>query len=60
MLKFIKRIIVVIILVILFAGTILAYRGYQVYREALNKISVADKVAEIKQEENYTEFKELP
>ena len=60
MLKFIKRIIFVIILVILFAGTILTYRGYQVYKEALNKISVADKVAEIKQEENYAELKELP
>ena len=51
MLKFIKRIIIVIILVIAFAGTILTYKGYQVYKEALNKISVADKVAEIKQKE---------
>lgn len=60
MLKFIKRIIIVIILVIAFAGTILTYKGYQVYKEALNKISVADKVAEIKQKENYAELKELP
>ena len=60
MLKFIKRIIIVIILVILFAGTILAYRGYQVYKEALSKISIADKVAEIKQEEDYAELNELP
>lgn len=60
MLKFIKRIIIVIILVILFAGTILTYRGYQVYKEALNKISVADKVIEIKQEEDYAELNELP
>ena len=60
MLKFLKRIIIVIILIILFAGTILTYKGYQIYKEALKKISVADKVAEIKQEENYAELKELP
>ena len=39
MLKFIKRIIIVIILVILFAGTILTYKGYKIYKEALNKIA---------------------
>lgn len=60
MLKFIKRIIIVIILIILFAGTILTYKGYQIYKEALNKISVIDKVAEIKKEKNYAELKDLP
>lgn len=60
MLKFIKRIIIVIILVILFAGTILTYKGYQIYKEALNKISVIDKVVEIKKEKNYAELKDLP
>ena len=60
MLKFIKRIIIVIILVILFAGTILTYKGYQIYKEALNKISILDKVAEIKEKDNYAELKELP
>ena len=60
MLKFLKRIIIVIILVILFAGTILTYKGYQIYKEALNKISVLDKVAEIKEKDNQAELKELP
>ena len=60
MLKFIKRIIIVIILVILFAGTILTYKGYQIYKEELNKISVIDKVVEIKKEKNYAELKDLP
>lgn len=58
--KVIKRIIGFIILVVLFAGAILTYQGYTIYREALDKISVKDKVAELQAEENYTKFEDLP
>ena len=60
MLKFIKRVIMAVILVIIFAGAILTYKGYEMYKTALNEISVADKVSEIKKEENYTEINDLP
>ena len=60
MLKFIKRVIIAVILVIIFAGVILTYKGYEMYKTALNEISVADKVSEIKKEENYTELNDLP
>ena len=43
--KVIKRIIIFVILVVLFAGAILTYQGYTMYKEALDKISVKDKVA---------------
>ena len=58
--KIIKRIILVIILVVIFVGTILTYKGYTIYKEALDKMSVADKVTQIKSDENYTELKDLP
>lgn len=58
--KVIKRIIGFIILVALFEGAILIYQGYAMYREALDKISVKDKVAELQAEENYTKFEDLP
>ena len=58
--KVIKRIIILVILVVLFAGAILTYQGYTMYREALDKISVKDKVAELQQQENYTKFEDLP
>ena len=58
--KVIKRIIIFIILVVIFAGAILIYQGYDMYREALDKISVKDKVAELQTEENYTKFEDLP
>jgi len=58
--KVIKRIIILVILVVLFAGAILTYQGYTMYREALDKISVKDKVAELQAQENYTKFEDLP
>ena len=58
--KVIKKIIIFIILVVLFTGAILTYQGYTMYREVLDKISVKDKVEELRAEENYTKFEELP
>lgn len=58
--KVIKRIIIFIILIILFAGAVLTYQGYTMYKQALEEISVIDKVAELRSEENYTKFEDLP
>jgi len=58
--KVIKKIIIFIILVVLFAGAILTYQGYTIYKEALDKISVKDKIDELRAEENYTKFEDLP
>lgn len=58
--KILKNIIVVVILILLFIGTVLVYQGYTMYKEALDKISVKDKVAQIETGENYTQLEELP
>ncbi len=58
--KIIKRIILVIILIIVFIGAILTYKGYTLYKQALDEISVADKVAEIKEKKNYTKLEDMP
>ncbi len=58
--KVVKKIISIIILVIIFVGTILTYKGYTIYRESLDKMSVAEKVEQIKSDENYTELQDLP
>ena len=58
--KVIKKIIIFIILVVLFAGATLTYQGYTMYKEALDKISVKDKVEELRAEENYTKLEDLP
>lgn len=58
--KVIKRIIIFVILIVLFAGGILTYQGYTMYKQALDKISVKDKVTELQAQENYTQFEDLP
>lgn len=58
--KVIKRIIIFIILIILIFAGLLTYKGYTLYKEALDKISVKDKVEEIKSQENYTTIDQMP
>ena len=58
--KLIKRIILLLIIVIAIAGGVLAYKGHKIYKDVLKKTSVADKVTQIKSQENYTELKDLP
>lgn len=58
--KVIKRIIIFVILIVLFAGAFLTYQGYTMYKDALDKISVKDKVAELQAQDNYTKFEDLP
>lgn len=58
--KLIKRLLLIIIFAIIIAGGVLAYKGHNIYKEAIEKTSVADKVAEIKGKENYTELKDMP
>ena len=58
--KLIRRIILLLIIVIAIAGGVLAYKGHKLYKDVLEKTSVADKVTQIKSQENYTELKDLP
>ena len=58
--KVIKKILIFVILIVLFAGAFLTYQGYTMYKEALNEIGVKDKVAELQAKENYTKFENLP
>ena len=58
--KLIKRIILLLIIVIAITGGVLAYKGHKIYKDVLEKTSVADKVTQIKNQENYTELKDLP
>ena len=48
MIKFIKRTLLFILIVALIAGGFIVYQGHQVYKNALNSISLADKIEKIK------------
>lgn len=58
--KVILTIIIAIILVAVIVGSILIYKGHEMYKKALDEISVKDKVEEIKSDENYVTIDQLP
>ena len=59
--KFFRNIFLLILMIIIVVGGYFTYEGYDLYRQALNEISVEDKVKEIKSEkENYTEIEDMP
>ena len=58
--KVIKNIIFVVIVVSISIGLLVVGNGYDMYKQAIEQISVEDKIAEIKDKENYTNFSELP
>ena len=55
--KVIKRILIIILLIIIFIVAGFVYKGHELYKQALEKISISDKVAEIKSDENYQNLK---
>ncbi len=59
--KFLKRLIILIILIIIAIIGVFTYQGYSLYKEAINEMSIEDKVNEIKSGvTEYIEYKELP
>ena len=58
--KIVKRIIIFIALIILLIGAFITYRGYSIYKTAIEEVSIKDKIAQIQSEENYTKLDQLP
>lgn len=59
--KFLKRLILLIVLIIVVIIGIFVYQGYSLYKEAINEISIQDKINEIKSEvTEYIKYDELP
>lgn len=52
--KFIKRIFVFIFIVIIILVSLVTYKGYKLYENAISQISIEDKVNEIRSDPNYT------
>ena len=58
--KLIRKIIGFIFLVLIIIISVFIGIGYNMYKNALNKMPIDMKIANIKQEKNYTTFEELP
>lgn len=61
MIKFLKELFIFIFLWLIIILGVFVYQGYNLYKEAINEISILNKIEEIKKEnENYIEYEDLP
>lgn len=58
--KKIFKIILCILLVLLLVSSIYIYKGYDMYKKALNDCSIQEKVASIKNKDSYSKIEDLP
>lgn len=60
MFKFIKKIIIVILIIALIGSGFIIYQGHKLYKDALNIISLSEKIDNIKSDESYVNLSNLP
>lgn len=61
MIKFIKKIILILFIVLIVVSAFILKKGHDLFEEAIEEISIKDKIVEIKENtENYTTYEELP
>lgn len=58
--KIIKRIFVLAMVAVICSGFSIVWKGYGIYKDALEAVSLEEKAASIQAKENYTEYEELP
>lgn len=58
--KLIRNIIFTLLTVILVVVGVKIHEGYGIYKTAIDNMSIEQKIAEIKENKNYTEYKDLP
>ncbi len=58
--KFIKRVMIAILFIVILVIGIVVYMGYSMYQEAITKTSIAERIQTIKNDENYISFDEIP
>lgn len=58
--KWILRILLFLLCAIMIVGGIFVFNGYQMYKDALDTISLSDKVAQVQEDDTYLKLEELP
>ena len=58
--KTIKRLLSIILIVAIAAASLVIWQGYEMYSDAVEKVSIEEKAAEIMEKEHYTAYDELP
>lgn len=60
MFKFIKKIFILILIIIILVCSFITYEGYSMYKEVISKESIEKKVEKIKEYDNYISISEVP
>lgn len=58
--KLVRRIILIILLIIIVVVGSIVYMGYRMYQDAITNTSIASRIEEIRKDENYIRFSEIP
>lgn len=58
--KLFKRLLLIIFIIILIIGSVIFFNGYKLYKTAINKTSLQDKIAEIKSNDTYISITDVP
>lgn len=58
--KFVKKLIITLVLLALIAVSVILYLGYDMYKKVTTQTSIADKVAQIESSANYIPIEEIP
>lgn len=58
--KFIKKVLSVVVVLIVIILSLITYKGYEMYKEAISKIDLNTKVETIRNYEDFVEFSDLP
>ncbi len=58
--KWILRILLILFCIIIVIGGIFVFNGYQMYKNALETISLSDKISQVQEDNNYLKLEDLP
>lgn len=58
--KFIKKLFTLLLIAVVIAGSLLIYKGYEMYKEATSKVDLQTKVETIRNDKDFVKFDELP
>lgn len=58
--KLVKKITITVLLIFICIGSYFICSGYQMYKNAINKMPLKDKITTIRQKEDYTKIDDMP
>lgn len=58
--KFIKRLILFVLILIIVVGSVVILNGYNLYKTTINEKSLSDKISQIKSDKNYVSINDVP